>query len=320
MRVLSLGEHRLAFSQYLELVLEAVMQVEVVGRPGHETRLRESLERVRDRRPLGRHQLAEQAVRERQRQPDAVALDAPPAVGKMPQEQDKANLEPGLRRDRPEHVELEWAPAGSAGQDPDDLRERPYPVSEVAVEHRELGWAQRAPPGRPHGHLIRRRGERLEQIPRPDQLDCGPPAHPDLKREQAVEDQQAEPVARSLEPGRQVARSDCDLEDPRGGELARGDPCAHVEFISELPVGVKQIRVERDRLRSVARQLRMARPSQGSRLDNPSVFDGHDKPLCGLIDLSTQGQSMPIGSCGTPRPMLLGNPGYPTSQTLPMWW
>ena len=50
-------------------------------------------------------------------------------------------------------------------------------------------------------------------------------ADPDLEREQAVEDQQAEALARGLEPGRQVARADCDLEDPRGRELARGDPC-----------------------------------------------------------------------------------------------
>ena len=61
-----------------------------------------------------------------------------------------------------------------------------------------------------------RRTERLEQVPGADQLGRGAAADPDLEREQAVEDQQAEALPRGLEPGCQVARADSDLEDPRG--------------------------------------------------------------------------------------------------------
>ena len=63
------------------LVLEGAVQVEVVGGAGHQTGLREPLQRVRDRRSLGGDQLPEQAVRERKRQPDAGRLHPPPAVG-----------------------------------------------------------------------------------------------------------------------------------------------------------------------------------------------------------------------------------------------
>ncbi len=132
-----LGQRRLALGQRLELVLEGAVQMKVVGRAGHEAGLREPLQRVRDRRPLGRDQLAEQAMGERQRQPDAGRLDPSPAGGQVPQQQDQANLEPRLGGDRPQDVELERAPAGAARQDPDDLRERPHAVGEVAVEHRE---------------------------------------------------------------------------------------------------------------------------------------------------------------------------------------
>ena len=91
-----------------------VVQVEVVGRAGHEPGLREPLQRVRDRRALGRHQLTEQAVGQRQRQPDAGRLDSAPAGGQVPQQQHQADLEPRLGADRPQDVELERAPAGAA--------------------------------------------------------------------------------------------------------------------------------------------------------------------------------------------------------------
>jgi hypothetical protein len=77
-------------------VLEAAVQVQVVGRSGHETGLRKALQSVRDRRPFGGYQLTQQPVRQRQRQPDAAWLDAPPPRGEMPQEQNEANLEPRL--------------------------------------------------------------------------------------------------------------------------------------------------------------------------------------------------------------------------------
>ncbi len=306
----SLGQRRLALGQDLELVLEAVVQVEVVGGPGHEPGLREALQRVRDRRALGRHQLAEQAVRERQRQPDAARLDAPPSGGEVPQEQDQANLEPRLRGDRAQHVELERAPARAPGEDPGDLRERTHALGEVAVEHRELRRAQHAPPARAHDQLIRGRSERLKQIAGADQLGGGATADPDLERDQTVEDEQPEALPRGIEPGRQVARPDPDLEDPGGGELPGRDPRADVELLGDLPVGVEQVGVERDRLRRVAGQPRMAGPPQGPGLDT-SVFDGQHTLSCGLSTSRRIRQSMPRDRAPHRHQILVGNPGLP---------
>ena len=78
------------------------MQVEVVGGAGDQAGLREPRQRVRDRRALGRDELAEQPVGERQRQPDPGRLDPAPARGQVPQQQHQADLEPRLAGDRPQ--------------------------------------------------------------------------------------------------------------------------------------------------------------------------------------------------------------------------
>ncbi len=145
---------------------------------------------------------------------------------------------------------------------------------------------KRPPAARAHEQLIRRGTERLEQIAGADQLGRRAAADADLDREQAVEDQQPGALPRGLEPRREVARADRDLEHPGGRELPGGDPRADVEFLGQLVVGVEQVGVERDRLRLVRHQVRMAAPPQRSGLDSPSVFDGNVTPLS-TLDLPT---------------------------------
>ena len=65
--------------------------MEVVRRSGHEPSLPEPFERVGDRRPLGRHELAEQAVGERKREPYPARLHPAPARGEVPEQQDEAD-------------------------------------------------------------------------------------------------------------------------------------------------------------------------------------------------------------------------------------
>lgn len=275
----SIGNRRLTLAQCLDLLLQGAVQMEVVRRTGHETGLGQPLEGVRDRRSLGRDQLPEQTVGQRQRQPDPARLHPSPAVGQMPQEQDESNLEARLGGDRSEHVELERPPAGAVREDPDDLREGPHAFGKIAVEHREPGAAQRPPAGRAHEHLVGGGTKRLQEVPGADQLGRGAAPDPDLQREQAVEDQQSQPVGGRVEPPREIARPDSQLQDPGGRELSRGDPRPEVELIGELSVDVEQVGVERDRLRSIAGKLRMSGPSQRPAPDIPSVFDGHDSSL-----------------------------------------
>ena len=183
---------------------------------GHQPGLGEPLQRVRDRRPLGGDQLAEQAVRERQRQPDAARLDPAPAGGQVPQEQDEAHLEPRLGGDRPQHVELGRPAAGATQQRAADLRPRPHALGEVAVEQREPGRAQHPPVTGSLEQLVGVRCERLQQIAGADQLGRGPVTGAGLERDEAVEDQQARALAGELEPRAQVAR-----RRPRPGRASR---------------------------------------------------------------------------------------------------
>ncbi len=83
----------------------------LVAVAGDQPGLREPRQRVRDRRPLGADQPAEQLVGERQREADAAGLDPAPAPGQVPEQQRQADLEARLRGDRALHVEVAGAPA-----------------------------------------------------------------------------------------------------------------------------------------------------------------------------------------------------------------
>ena len=101
-----------------ELLLEAAVQVPLVAVPGDQAGLGEPRQRVRDRRPLGADEPAEQLMGERQRQPDAAGLDLAPARGEVPQQQRQANLEARLGGDRALDVEVARAPARRAAAAP----------------------------------------------------------------------------------------------------------------------------------------------------------------------------------------------------------
>ena len=102
----------------------------------------EAREGVRDRWPLGRDELAEQPVGERQRHADAGRLDAPPARRQVPEQQHEADLEPRLAGDRPQRVDVGGAPAGAAQQLLDDLRPGPNTLRERRRRAARSGSAQ----------------------------------------------------------------------------------------------------------------------------------------------------------------------------------
>ena len=99
--------------------------------------VRQPRERVRDRGPLGADELAEQAVRERQRHADAAGLDPAPAPCEVPEQQRQPHLEARLRGDRALDVEVGGARAGARQQRARDLRPRLDALRERVVEQRE---------------------------------------------------------------------------------------------------------------------------------------------------------------------------------------
>ena len=78
---------------------------------GDEPGARQAAERVRDRRPLGADELADQPVGERQRDEDPVELDDPPALGEVPEQERDPHVGARMAGRGALHVEL----ASSAG-------------------------------------------------------------------------------------------------------------------------------------------------------------------------------------------------------------
>ena len=141
--------------------------------PGDEARLREPLERVRDRRTLGRHELTEQPVGERQRQADPARLDPPPARRQMPEQQTSRTSSRGcdvIARSTSRSSARRPARRSSAWI---DLRPRPHPVGELGVEHREPRRRTAPPAARAREQLVGLRGSAPLRAGRP-----GRPARP----------------------------------------------------------------------------------------------------------------------------------------------
>ena len=135
--------------------------------------LREARQRVRDRGPLGADEPAEQAVRERQREPDAAGLDAPPAPGQVPEQQRQAHLEARLRGDRALHVEVGRARAGAREQRARDLRPGLAALCERLVEQGEARRHERVPGRLALEQVVGARRERLQDVAVADDLGGG---------------------------------------------------------------------------------------------------------------------------------------------------
>ena len=313
----ALGERGLALGQDLELVLEGLVQVKILGRAGDQSGLGEPLERVRNRRPLGRDQLAEQAMGERQREADTGGLDPPPAAGEVPQQQNQTNLQPRLRGDRPQDVELERcagtlaAPAtrGSAGT--------------AARARRSLRRARRAWSGatRASHRCSREAGPvpgRAVAAGRPDR-----PARPRCDRRPG--------------PRRRASRRESAARGPRseasnqGCELARPDrlPGGPARSRAGVRRSSRARRTPRPALRRrradtcTARTTRAARQPAADGGATATVPAGQplglrrtQRGLSGLSDLPALKWSLcALRSPPTQVPRLIGNPAYRASQS-----
>lgn len=121
------------------------IEMEVAGGTGYQARMGQSRQCVRDRRPFCPDELAEQAVGERQRHPDACRLNPSPARRQMPEKKDETYFEARLARDRAQSIDVRCASDDAAQEGLHDLRPGPYPIGKLGVQQRELGWTERSP-------------------------------------------------------------------------------------------------------------------------------------------------------------------------------
>ena len=188
---------------------------------------RQPRERVRDRRPLGADEPAEQPVGERQRRGGCRPARRGPSAR-------RGASSSSVRRtsSRGWHViarctlEIAGAPRRPAAeQRVRDLRPRPHPLGERLVEQREPCRHERPPaPICARAGRRCRRSQRLQQVARADELGGGAVADARVDREHAVEHEHPEPVAGSAANHARESHSPAGgVEHARGRHLAGDD-------------------------------------------------------------------------------------------------
>ena len=196
-----------------------------------------SAERGRDRRPARADEFADQPVREHERHRDAVARDAAPALGEMPEEREQAAVDAVELRDRLRDRE----PLRALGQAVDDhradLREAAERDGRPAVDQPEPHGRQRVPADR-HRQQLRRAFDvpRAHDVAGAEQLRAdGVPEH-DLAREHALDDQQARGAAgRRRRAGRRPTRRPGTWRRARAARAARASRRSAVEQLTRAP-------------------------------------------------------------------------------------
>ena len=224
--------------------LGRAVQVPVARRAGYEPGIGQAVQRVRDRRTLGGHELPEQPMGERQRQADPGGLDATPARGEMPEEQIETDLEAGVAGDGTHRVDIGSAPGRPAQQHLDDLRPWAYALDEFAVEQRELRRPEDLADVGPFEHRLGAQPDRLDQIAGTDKLGGGPVADVGLEGDQAFEDEQPEAGSDNGVGRAEIALANLGLKHAHSGALSDGDPGPDVELVGKVVIGVKQIGVD----------------------------------------------------------------------------
>ena len=109
---------RAAALERLRVRRVAAQQPRAVGAAHELVALGELGERGRDGRPAGADELAEDPVRQRERHDHALAGDAAPALGEVPEERLQAAVDAGELRDRLRRGEAERALAEAVEQRP----------------------------------------------------------------------------------------------------------------------------------------------------------------------------------------------------------
>ena len=198
-------------------------------------------ERGRDRRPARTDQFADQPVREHERHRDAVARDAAPALGEMPEEREQAPVDAVELGDRLRDGE----PVRALGQAVDDhradLREAAERDGRPAVDQPEPHGRQRVPADR-HRQQLRRALDvpGTHDVAGPEQLRADGVAEHDLAREHALGDQQAQVQRVGVGQPPAVPLADRERRDAHAQLVLRGLAALGRQQLTELRVELEQ--------------------------------------------------------------------------------
>ena len=210
-------------------------------RPALDLAARDQLtQRGGDRRAARADHAGERAVRQAQRDDDAVGRDAAPALGQAPQQRKQAVIHAREVRDRLHDDEPLRATGGPLDERGEDLRPLRGADRERLVDHRQAHGAERTPL-----HGAREQDLRVpvlpgsEQVTRAEQLGTGVIADDRFSHEQPVEDEQANRVRPARECSRRGPRAPWNVD--RAGEQALADltDTPRVKPASELRVCFK---------------------------------------------------------------------------------
>ena len=191
----------------LHMVIEAAVQVPVTGAAGDQPGLGEATEGVRDRRPLGADELAEQPVGER-----AEVSRIPPGSTR-PQRAARCQRSSASRTSRRgwqeiarSSVEVAGSALGATQQRLGDLRPRPDPLGEVVVKQREPSRLQRHPRTVALDHVVDARGRSgWSRSPGAEQLAHRAISDARVRHQQTVQYQQAGPMPHRGQPRSEIA-------------------------------------------------------------------------------------------------------------------
>ncbi len=193
-----------------------------------ETVAGEAAQRGRHRRAPRADERRQRAVRERERQPDALGRDAPPALGERPQEHEEPVVDPRELRDRELERQAPRAPHVAAAQCAGEHRPARGRDCHPRVEQRDAGRLVDVPDDaereRVELDVVLRRAQHVAGA---EELGRRPPGEEDLAGHDALEHEQAErrrdgpPLVERLPRGRARA---CAGGRRRCGSRPRGRP------------------------------------------------------------------------------------------------
>ena len=196
----------------------------------------------RHRRAAGADHPGERAVREPQRDDDAVRHHAAPALGQAPEQGEQAVVDARQVRDRLQHDEPLGAAAGAVEQRREDLRPLREPDGQRLVDDRDPGRGERAPLGRAREQLLGVVvGPRADEVARAEQLGGGVVADGRLADHQALEDQQPERARAAGEARAGVPAAARDVDDADGEPLGGVARAARVEPAREVGVRIEEL-------------------------------------------------------------------------------
>jgi MFS family permease len=198
-------------------------------------------QRARDRRAAGGGEVAQDLVREREVEADAVGTNLPVAVGQLPEQRPQALVQPRLLSDHHHRRQ----PAGAGERAPRQRRPHArvgcHPLRPSEVEDRHPRARQHLPAPLDAEDVLAVELPRTQQVAGGQQLGSKASAVPRAPDQDAVQHEQTEAVARAIGLRPCVPQPLRHVEHRRAARLARGAAACFRRQLGEIGVLVKDI-------------------------------------------------------------------------------